>query len=296
MLAPWIISHFPAHRVYCEPFGGGASVLMRKTPSRTEVYNDLWSEIVNVFRVLRDRASADELKADLKLTPFAREEMEDARQPANDPIERARRTLVRSWLGLSPSEMANASATGFRIAVKDPNRNPHEDWKGWQEKIDMFTERLRFVFVENRPAVDVLRACDAPDALHYVDPPYVFDTRGCHAGKAYAHEMTDEQHRELAAVLHTLCGKVIVSGYHSPLYDELFRDWRRSERATNADGANARTEVLWLNYADESDLFGLMGGWGRGGFNVSPAEKGHNTNSTKVRKTRRKDFRLFLCA
>lgn len=252
LLAPWIISHFPTHRVYCEPYGGGASVLMRKEPSRTEIYNDLWSEIVNVFRVLRDRITANELKNSLALTPYSKDEMEAARQPSEEPIERARRTLVRSWMGLSPSEMANNSATGFRIAVKDPGRNPHEDWKGWQEKIDQFTERLRFVFIENRPASEVIRAADSPDTLHYIDPPYVFGARGSHAGKAYAHEMTDEQHRELADVLRGLVGRVIVSGYHSELYDELFKDWRKSERDVRADMAHARTEVLWMNFETET--------------------------------------------
>ncbi len=65
------------------------------------------------------------------------------------------------------------------------------------------------------------------------------------------YEMTDDDHRKMAAVLKTLHGAVVLSGYASPLYDEeLFASWHRAARAARAaraDGALERTEVLWLN-------------------------------------------------
>jgi DNA adenine methylase len=80
-LAPWILSHFPAHRCYVEPYGGGASVLLRKAPSDAEVYNDLDGDVVTLFRVLRDAAQSDRLVRLLRLTPFARAEFEGAYEP-----------------------------------------------------------------------------------------------------------------------------------------------------------------------------------------------------------------------
>lgn|SRR5574337_112068 len=110
------------------------------------------------------------------------------------------------------------------------------------------TERLRGVVIENRDALEVMAQQDGPDVLHYVDPPYVHETR--HTRKAattYRHEMTDEQHRDLARALAGLRGMVVLSGYRCALYDELFADWRRVDLATHADGAKNRTESLWLS-------------------------------------------------
>src|SRR5262245_58814798 len=96
-LAPWIIEHFPEHRIYVEPYGGGASVLLRKSRAFAEVYNDLDGDVVNVFRVLRDRASAAALIRAIELTPWARDEFRLSYRPASDPVERARRTIARAF-------------------------------------------------------------------------------------------------------------------------------------------------------------------------------------------------------
>lgn len=85
MLAPWIIANLPPHRIYVEPFGGAASVLMRKPRAYAEVYNDLDGDVVNVFRVLRDAEAAGRLEALLRLTPFARDEFFAAYEESVDP-------------------------------------------------------------------------------------------------------------------------------------------------------------------------------------------------------------------
>ena len=99
MLAPWIIEHFPAHRIYCEPYGGGASVLLRKERAWGEVYNDLDGEVVNIFQVMRDNHAA--LMEALRSTPYARAEFDiaQAREVCPDPVERARRSIIMSFMG-----------------------------------------------------------------------------------------------------------------------------------------------------------------------------------------------------
>jgi DNA adenine methylase len=249
MLAPWIIQHLPKHRVYVEPFGGGGSVLLRKPRSYAEVYNDLDGEIVNVFRVVRDFGK--ELRDALRLTPFARAEFEQSYLPATDEIEQARRTIVRSFMGFG-SAAACGEVSGFRANSNRSGTTPAHDWKNYPEVMDALIERLRGVVIENRDAAQVMLAHDYQDTVHYVDPPYVHSTRsekvrGTVSRKSYKHEMTDEQHLELAEFLHGLRGAVILSGYHSELYDRLYADWARIERHAKADGARARVEVLWLS-------------------------------------------------
>lgn len=247
ILAPWLLTFFPPHRTYVEAFGGGGSVLMRKPRCHGEVYNDLDGEIVNVFRVLRDPVTSEQLRRAVELTPYARAEYDVAWRPDADPVEQARRTIARAFMGFG-SASTSGRYTGFRASAKQSNTTPATDWRHYAGEVPGFTERLRGVVIEHRDAIEVLRHHDAPGTLFYIDPPYVAATRD--GGRDYRHEYTDADHRALAAVLHTLAGMVILSGYACELYDrELFADWTRHERATYADGGRDRTEVVWLNPA-----------------------------------------------
>jgi DNA adenine methylase len=265
-LADWVISHFPAHRVYVEPYGGAASVLMRKSRSYAEIYNDLDQEVVNVFTVLRDPMTALELERRLRLTPYARAEYFDAyleHSNLDDSVERARRTIVKSFMGFSsgaihdnkPKGMRTSASmwrpsgfVGFRLAEGRSGTTPAHDWSNFPDQLRMFTARLQGVVVENRPATGVLATYDSADTLAYVDPPYIHSTRNIRVSSGqYQHEMTDDDHRKLAEALRAFTGMVIVSGYPCPLYDELYSDWQCVTRATYADRARPRTECLWLS-------------------------------------------------
>lgn len=253
MLAPWIIQHFPDHDVYVEPYGGGGSVLLRKERARSEVYNDVADEVVNVFRVLRDPAHAARLMRLIELTPFARSEFVESYKPSDDPIEQARKTVVRSFMGFGSGAVYSKHATGFRTGVRgDRNMGAGYDLMSWPNQVDAYVSRLRGVTIESRDAIELLKAFDGPGVLYYVDPPYPHSTRGNARGvrQKYAREMTDDDHRVLASTLHELSGMVVLSGYPCALYDdELFRGWERHERIALADGARRRVEVLWLNAA-----------------------------------------------
>lgn len=246
-LAPWIISMFPAHSVYVEPFGGGASVLLLKPRSDHEVYNDLDGDVTHFFRVLRDEVAREILCEQLALTPFSREEFAQAYETTPDPVERARRLCIRSWMGYG-SAGAGKSTTGFRMSAKDVKL-----WSRFPDAIAAVGTRLEGVLIEQRHAVEVMLHHDSPATLHYVDPPYMFETRNrasasCH--RYYQHEMSDWDHEQLLTCLRNLKGMVLLSGYHSDLYAKALSGWRTQTKLTSPAsnrGSVAREEVVWLN-------------------------------------------------
>jgi DNA adenine methylase len=251
-LAPWIISHFPDHKIYVEPFGGGAGVLLRKPRSYAEVYNDLDAEVYNVFLQMRDNGPA--LKRLLTLTPFSRIEFEEASEPAADQIEQARRTIIKSFMGFGSDSIRHKS--GFRANAHRNGTTPAHDWRNYADVLDTLIERLRGVIIECRDYRQVITQHDSPNTLFYVDPPYVHSTRT--GQKRYLYEMPDSEHTELAEILRSVKGQVVLSGYSSDLYGELYKDWNRTKRGTFADGARPRTEVLWTNF-EHNTLFSQGG-------------------------------------
>lgn len=268
-LAPWIISHFPPHRIYVEPYGGAASVLLRKGRCFAEVYNDLDAAVVGLFRVLRDPGQSQELVRAITLTPFSRIEFDDAFEQCGDPIEDARRLIIRSFMGFGSNAHALATrvsrrscfrtagvrfySTGFRDDSKKSGTTPALDWMHYPPALEAIAERFRGVVIEQRDALAVMRKHDTPATLHYVDPPYVPATRSISRAdgrhRIYRHEVTDEGHAELLAFLPTLKGTIVLSGYPSRMYDDALRGWRRVEKKAYADGARERTEVLWIKGA-----------------------------------------------
>lgn len=249
-LAPWIISHFPDHRVYVEPFGGGASVLLRKPRSYAEVYNDRWDTVVNVFRVLREPAKAERLCQLLELTPFSRTEFLNASlNHCADEIEAARRTILRSFAGFGSASTNGDFLTGFRANSNKSGTTPAHDWRNYPKHVAAYVERLRGVIIENKEAFEIIDHHDGGKTLFYCDPPYPHETRNMdRANASYACEMSASDHRQLAQVVRSVKGMVIISGYPCDLYDEeLYPDWNRVERPALADGARPRTEVLWIS-------------------------------------------------
>lgn len=254
MIALWIIGFFPKHSLYTEAFGGGASVLLRKPiVAGSEIYNDLDETIFRLFKVLQDPEKAARLVWLLDRTPYARREFELAYESTDDDVEAARRTIVRSFMGYGSDGTAGVYPTGFRSVVTRAGKTPATEWANYTHGLELIIERVRRVTLECKDAFELLRQFDQEDALHYVDPPYLPETRSQgnrRRGKGfhvYQHELREEDHVRLLDLLMSLKGMVVLSGYPSDLYDSTLVGWRREERPSYADGGGARTEVVWIN-------------------------------------------------
>lgn len=240
-MAQHILNLMPSHTIYTEVFGGSGSVLLQKPRSRVEVYNDLYGSVVNAFRVLRDNGPA--LQAALHLTPYSREEYEAASEPAECPVEAARRFIVRSTMGIGLDKRPSC----FRVSA-DLKNSTAPSFALLPDALPAIISRLRGVVIENRDAQEVMQQFDTPETVHYVDPPYLSATRK-DSSHGYVHELkSSSEHSEMLECLKNLKGKVMLSGYPSPVYDAALADWQRHEFAARDQTSKARTEVLWCNF------------------------------------------------
>lgn len=250
-LANWIVAHMPDHSIYCEPFFGSGAVFFSKQAAKVEVLNDLDSRIINLFRVVRERPG--ELAAAIEMTPWAREEYELSYEVHDENLEDARRFLVRSW---QAHGFKSGESSGWRRDLSGRRGSSCvSDWSILPGRILAATRRLKQAHVENKPAVEVIsRLQSYPDALLYVDPPYLLEAGSGH----YRHSLGPEGHAELLEALREHSGPVLVSGYHHSLYDELLGDWQCVTTQARAEKGRLREEVLWVNPVATEALEGRL--------------------------------------
>jgi len=249
----WLLPLLPETLHYCEPFGGSAAVLLNRTPSKVETYNDIDGEVVNFFRVLRDQK--EELLYAIGMTPFSREEFQIAIKSHGNgkhltDLERARRFYIRARqvrTGLAQTA-SNGRWANCLLTSRAGMAGAVSRWLGSIESLEYIASRLLRVQIEHDEAVDVIKRYDSPETLFYCDPPYPHESRG--DAKAYKYELTDLEHVMLAELLMSVRAKVAISGYRCDLLDELYKDWNMHIAPTKKalSVKSDRTEILWTNY------------------------------------------------
>jgi DNA adenine methylase len=249
-LARQIIEHFPGHRIYLEPFGGGASVLLNKKPVEVEVYNDIDQRITRLFRVLRDQGDLFLEKA--RLTLYSQVEFEDAVDYPSEAtdLEMALCDFIRWRQSFGGKGQSWSYTTGRARGGMAGDVNA---WWTAIEHLPEIINRIRRVQILCQSAFDAIPRFDHPEGLIYCDPPYVHSTREKNSRLVYHAEMSDDDHRKLGTLLRKCNAKVVLSGYPSDLYEEIYAGWRvvSFDIANHASGGkqkNREIECLWMNF------------------------------------------------
>lgn len=251
-LAERIIRLMPEHVHYVEPFFGGGSVLLNKSPHNvSEVANDLHGELTNFWRVLQDESRFDSFQRRVAATPFSQVEWNDSATPPDpsDSIQRAVAFFVRCRQ--SRAGKMDSFATLSRNRTRRGMNEQASSWWSAVEGLAAVSQRLRRVVILNQPAVKVIRSQDGPNTLFYLDPPYLHATRA--TTQDYAHEMDEQQHAELLDAIGQCQAKVILSGYPNEIYQSRLGDWNVHDividnKASSRKTKPTMTERIWMNY------------------------------------------------
>lgn len=253
-LAPKIVALMPPHRNYVEPFAGGLSVLLAKSPDGvSEVVNDLDADLTTLWRVLADTDQFAEFYRVVEATPFSQREWQDSATTLSaddpDPIRRAVAFYVRCRQSL-----AGRGDSFAPLSTGRTRRAMNEQVSAWLtavEGLPAVHARLKRLAVLNSDARDVIRRFDEPNTVIYCDPPYLPATRT--APDVYTHEMSRDQHADLLRVLGAVQhAAVLLSGYRNEMYDAALSGWTRHEfdlPNNAAGGAEKRrmVECVWSN-------------------------------------------------
>ena len=210
-----ILALFPEHHIYCEVFGGSGAVLLAKEPSRVEIFNDVDDSLVNLFRVVRNPRLCRQLQKACANTLYSRAEFELAKEQVDDPVEHARRFLIRQRMSRS------GLGERWSYSVEDSRREMASVVRRWEagiERLSGLHERLRTVQTEQADWREILARYDNAKTLFYLDPPYQHDTRN---GGGYSFEMTRGDHSELVERLLRLKGMVVCPIINTPPTNHL---------------------------------------------------------------------------
>lgn len=158
-----LVCLFPEHRTYCDLFGGDISILMAKPSCPVDVYNDQDADLVNLFRVIRDKRLFAQLREALDLTLYAREEMALSLESCSDRVEKARRFIVRHWQGRNDQ---------WSYSVHQSNRGRASAVARWQavlRHLDGLHKRVCGVQIEKGRWEVVAERYDSENTLFFVD-------------------------------------------------------------------------------------------------------------------------------
>jgi DNA adenine methylase len=206
--------------------------------------------ITRLFRVLRDQG--DKFLEKVQLIPYSQVEFQAAAEcaPSASDLDKAICDFVR-W-----RQSFGGKGESWSYTTARARGGMAGDVNAWWTAIDglpLIIDRIKRVQILCQSAFEAIPRFDHPEGLIYCDPPYVHSTRQENSRNIYHAEMTDDEHRRLAQMLRKCKAKVIVSGYPSELYEEIYSRWKvvKFDIANHAAGGKRKsreTECLWMNF------------------------------------------------
>lgn len=246
-----IIELLPPHTCYVEVFGGAAWVLFGKPPSDVEVLNDIDQELINFFRVVKEKP--EELIKSFEWELVSRGEYERLASLAPEQltdVQRAHRfyyLIMAGWGG-------ELHYPRFQTSISDGGHGNRliGALDTLENRLKPIHDRLHTVIIENLDWRECIDRYDRLGTVLYLDPPY--PDNPCN----YAHNMRGwDEHKELAARLHKTKCKWILSSYDIKEIRELYPDdsivsVESSSGMSPSKDSDSRTlnkEVLVTNFA-----------------------------------------------
>ena len=245
-----IIPLLPKHRIYVEPFCGGASVFWLKPRmehrDHIEVLNDLNEDIIITYRCLKNEDYFDLLVKRLEGTLYSKAEHQKAQKLLQN---KCTGKVDRAWAFIVCQQMSFAK-DGYNAGWAYTRAKDVGTTISWQNKLkeytEQYTERLKYVHLDCDDAIKVIKRWDDPETLFYIDPPYPGTNQG-----NYQHKYNQDDFENLIEVLKEVKGSFVLSCFPNK---DVPNEWESVEfNLSKNAGANKinvaqkrKIEKVWI--------------------------------------------------
>lgn len=253
-LKNFIIENFPENYeelIYCEPLCGGASVLLNKNKSKQEIISDLDKGLISIFKALRDEPQ--EFIERIKKIKYTEKSFNLAKEAEDGEFEDYIALAVNEYTLRRMSRGGMRKSFAWSERQRGGKPGDVNAWETMTEELVNISERVKDAIILNENFFDLFKIWDEEDTLWYIDPPYLPSTRNESAVSVYKYEMTVEDHINLLQVIKNCRGKIVLSGYSSPVYNRALKGWKCKKKDVPNNSSQTKTkdrrlECIWMNY------------------------------------------------
>lgn len=247
-----IIKYFPApesYHIYCEPFGGSASILLSQPLGHVEMYNDIYQNVYCLYSVLSNKESFLRFKEKCDLAIYSEHLREEFKFKLKTKIDLT--AIDRAFYYWYVNRTSHNGIGGFstNCYIRRNMSKSTSDFLSCVDRLRELHDRLSAVIILNQDALELIKNRDAKNVFFYIDSPYHHSTR---TSARYECDFSNEQHEQLIDILLNLKGKALVSGYICDAYKRLETKFKRIDfpvkTVSGTFEKKTKIESLWKNY------------------------------------------------